>query len=386
MAWKECDRMSQREEFTALAVVPGANFSELCRRFGISRKTGYKWRRRYQANPDAPLSDRSRRPTRSPGKTSDLVEQRVLEIRDAHPAWGGRKIRKRMQNLGDSEVPSASTIAAIVKRHGRVSPQESQKRRAFCRFQRATANELWQVDFKGEFKLLNKKYCHPLTVLDDHSRFSLGIAACGNQRRQTVQSHFRKIFGIYGLPDSIYVDNGNPWASSSNALRYTRFSAWLLRHGVEVIFGRPYHPQGRGKLERFHRTLKLEVLQGRSLKNLKEAQACFDPWRDVYNLQRPHEALDLATPAEHYQVSPRKFVEQRGVFEYNDRFEVRRANRVGQFGFGGHTYRISEAFRDQPIGLSATKEDGVWDVWYCRFVVGRLNQRTQKIERHQPRG
>ena len=267
--------MSLREEFVVLADAEGVNFAELCRRFGISRKTGYKWRKRFLESPNQPLSDRSRRPKNSPGMTSDAVEQRVLQIRDAHPAWGGRKIRKRLQVLGHDDVPSASTIAAILKRNGRVSEEESQKRQPFGSFERAKPNELWQVDFKGEFKLAGKKYCYPLTVLDDHSRFSLGIAACGNQKRETVQKHFREIFSIYGLPRAIYVDNGSPWANASNEYRYTRFSAWLLRHDVKVIFGRPYHPQGRGKLERFHRTLKLEVLQGRSITSLQAVQSNF---------------------------------------------------------------------------------------------------------------
>ncbi|WP_283435555.1 integrase core domain-containing protein [Neorhodopirellula lusitana] len=195
-----------------------------------------------------------------------------------------------------------------------------------------------------------------------------------------------KIFGIYGLPRAIYVDNGNPWANASNKHRHTRFSAWLLRHDVDVIFGRPYHPQGRGKLERFHRTLKLEVLQGRSMTSLQEAQGHFDPWREVYNLERPHEALDLGTPAEHYRVSEREFVEQKEEYQYSDRYQIRRVNPVGQFRFRGQVYRVREAFQDQPIGLSETQTEGVWDVTYCRFVVASLNIRTGTIERHQPRG
>lgn len=385
MGWKECDCVSERREFVRLASVEGVNFSELCRRFGVSRKTGYKWRKRYQEEGDQAMEDRSRRPTSSPLKTADEIEQQVLQLRDSHRAWGGRKIRKRMELQGVTGLPSVSTVSAILRRHGRILPAESLKRRPLGRFEREQPNDLWQVDFKGEFLMTGKSYCYPLTLLDDHSRFSLGIVACGNQKRLTVQEHFRKIFSVYGLPEAIYVDNGNPWGGS-HLMRHTRFTAWLMRHDVEVIHGRPHHPQGRGKLERFHRTLKLEALQDRSLKSLTAAQSCFDAWREVYNLERPHEALDLQTPSANYQVSDRRFTEKTDEFEYSDRYEVRRVNPVGQFNWRGKQYRISEAFQDHPIGLSATATDGVWDVNCCRFVVARLDERTETITRHQPRG
>ena len=385
MVWNECGLVSERTEFVRLACVEGVNFSELCQRFGVSRKTGYKWRKRYQEEGDQAMSDRSRRPVSSPSKTADEVEQQVLQIRDSHPAWGGRKIRKRMELLGVNELPSVSTVSAILNRHGRILPAESAKRQPLIRFERDQPNELWQVDFKGEFLMTGKSYCYPLTLLDDHSRFSLGIVACDNQKRLTVQEHFREVFGVYGLPEAIYVDNGNPWGGS-HLMRHTRFTAWLMRHDVEVIHGRPHHPQGRGKLERFHRTLKLEALQDRSLKSLTAAQSCFDEWRDVYNLLRPHEALDLQTPSERYRVSDRRFTEKAGEFEYSDRYEVRRVNPVGQFSWRGSRYRISEAFQDHPIGLSATETDGVWEVSCCRFVVASLDERTGTITRHQPRG
>ena len=385
MGWKEFDRVSQREEFVRLAEADGVNFSRLCERFGISRKTGYKWRERHRACAEEPVVDRSRKPHRSPTQTPAEIEQKVLQIRDAHPAWGGLKIRKRLKVMGEKTLPSPSTIAAVLKRHDRISDAESAKRKPWTRFERERPNELWQVDFKGEFALNNKSYCYPLTLLDDHSRFSLGILACGNQTRQTVQSHFRNVFAIYGLPHAIYVDNGNPWGGS-HLMRHTRFTAWLMRHDVEVIHGRPHHPQGRGKLERFHRTLKLEALQDRSLSTLAEAQECFDLWRDVYNLERPHGALDLETPSQRYQISERRFQEKTDPFEYSERYQTRRVNRVGQFRWKGKTYRISEAFQDHPIGLSGTQTDGVWDVSCCRFVVAQIDERTGEIRRHQPRG
>ncbi len=384
MSWKKCDPMSERMEFVRLADGDGGNFSALCERFGVSRKTGYKWLKRWREEGQEGLEDRSRRPQDSPNRTEDVIERMVLEIRSEHPAWGGRKIRKRLEKLGVASPPAASTITAILHRHHQISKEESSKHRAFGSFERAEPNELWQVDFKGEFKLSNKKLCYPLTVLDDHSRYSLAVFACGNQQRETVQNHFRDVFSRYGLPHAIYVDNGNPWSNGHHEMRHTRFSAWLMRHDVGVIFGRPYHPQGRGKLERFHRTLKLEALQGQQFDTFHQVQSRFDPWREMYNHERPHEALELSTPSERYRISTRSFHERTEPYQYSDRFEVRKTNRYGQLNYHGNVYRVSEAFIDQPIGLSATTTDGVWDLWYCRFRIAQLDERGKTIRRHQP--
>ncbi len=386
MGWKESDRVSLRAEFVRLASVEGANRAQLCERFGISRKTGYKWLKRWVEHGGDGLGDQSRRPLRSPGKTEESVEQAILKVREVHPTWGGRKIRKLLQVQGMSSPPSPSTITSILHRHGRISEEESSKHQPYGSFERSTPNELWQVDFKGEFKLSGGRNCYPLTLLDDHSRYSLGIVACGNQRRETVQPQFRRIFDRYGLPRAIYVDNGNPWGTKSQGFRHTRFTAWLLRHDVEVIHGRPYYPQGRGKLERFHRTLKLELLQDRQFTSFGEVQTHFDSWRDMYNQQRPHEALDLEVPLSRYRASERYFREQTSAYEYSDRFQVRRTNRVGQLRFDNRTYRVSEAFCRESIGISPTATAGIWDVYFCRFRIGELDEREGVIRRHQPLG
>lgn len=386
MGWKESDRVSLRAEFVRLASVEGANRSQLCQRFGISRKTGYKWLRRWAEDGDDGLEDHSRRPQNSPGKTLDRVERSVLRVRKNHPAWGGRKIRTRLKMQGMDSPPSASTITAILRRHGQISDEESAKHQPYGSFERSEPNDLWQVDFKGEFKLSRGNHCYPLTILDDHSRYSLGVIACGNQKRLTVQKHFRSVFERYGLPRAIYVDNGNPWGTKDQGFRHTRFTAWLLRHDVEVIHGRPYYPQGRGKLERFHRTLKLEVLQGRQFSSFSETQTQFDRWRVVYNQDRPHDSLDLEVPLSRYRPSDRSFQEQTKSYEYSDRFKVRRTGRYGQLQFHGVTYRVSEAFSNESIGLAPTQEEGQWEVYYCRYRIAVLDEREGTIRRHQPYG
>ena len=386
VSWKESDRVSLRMEFVRLASGEDANIAQLCGRFGIARKTGYKWLKRWDEQGDDGLVDQSRRPRRSPGKTTEAVEQEVLKVRQSHPTWGGRKIHKVLKRGGMCSPPSPSTITSILHRHGCISQEQSSKHQAYGSFERCSPNDLWQVDFKGEFPLSGGRNCYPLTILDDHSRYSLGIAACGNQRRRTVQQQFRRVFGRYGIPRAIYVDNGNPWGTKDQGFRHTRFTAWLLRHDVKVIHGRPYYPQGRGKLERFHRTLKLELLQGRQFTSLGEAQTHFDAWREIYNQERPHESLEMEVPMSRYRASERCFKEETSAYEYSDRFQVRRTGRYGQFGFGGHTYRVSEAFCHESIGLSPTKNDGIWDVYFCRFRIGELNEREGTVRRQQPAG
>lgn len=212
MPWQEITVMSQRLEFVTLVQKEGANKARLCRRFGISRKTGYKWLHRFQEGGVEALADRSRRPNLSPGHTSHRVENAILRVRDKHAVWGARKIRARLEKLGWSGLPSPSTITAILRRHDRIDDAEAEKHRAWQRFEAEAPNDLWQMDFKGHFAIADGR-CHPLTVLDDHSRFAIAIRACGNERGETVQAQLTNVFRGYGLPHRILVDNGSPWGS-----------------------------------------------------------------------------------------------------------------------------------------------------------------------------
>lgn len=380
MGWKESNRVSERQEFCQLHEGGSLSMTELCRRFGVSRKTGYKWIARWKEGGRAALADRSRRPLNSPLQSSEAMEAEVIALRRKHPRWGGRKLKQLLESRGVADVPSPSSITRILRRHGLIEPEQSVKHQAWKRFEMDSPNDIWQVDFKGDFSMSRGGRCYPLTLLDDCSRYSLGVFACDNQRGVTVKHHFRSVFQRYGIPRAIYVDNGNPWGTSRDRTRHSRFSTWLMRQDIEVIHGRPYHPQGRGKIERFHRTLKLEVLQDRQFEDLHSAQMAFDPWRTCYNHERPHESLGMAVPASVYQASVRTFEEIVQPFEYSDRFEVRRTNKTGQFSFKNTTYRISDAFTEEPIGLSPTATDGVWEVYYCRFPIAQLDQRTGQIK------
>ena len=363
--------MELREEFVGLALAPGANVSDLCRRFGIERSTGHKWLGRYRSEGWSGLSDRSRRPQVSPSRTEAAVEAEVLRIRaESNNAWGGRKIAWTMVEAGWETVPAASTISDILRRHGKLD-RGAQHPGPHVRFERAEPNELWQMDFKGHFAMASGR-CHPLTVLDDHSRYSLGIEACGNEQDGTVRACLTTLFRRYGLPFAMLMDNGSPWGDSGGQ-PYTVFTTWLMRHGVRVSHGRPYHPQTQGKIERFHRSLKAEVLERNSYADLPACQGAFDRWRQIYNCQRPHDALGEKPPVTRYRPSPRLFCDTLPPIAYGSGDIVRKVDADGGISFRNRYFRIGKAFRTQPLALRATSEDGLFDVHYCTQRIGRLD-------------
>lgn len=371
MPWLEASVMKLREEFVRLALAPGANLSELCRRFGIERSTGHKWVGRYKAKGSAGLADRSRRPHASPSKTDAATEAEVLRIRaESNDAWGGRKIAWTLAGNGWSTVPAESTISDILRRHGKLD-RGAQHPGPHIRFERAEPNELWQMDFKGHFPMASGR-CHPLTVLDDHSRYSLGIEACGNEQDLTVRGCLIPLFRRYGLPFAMLMDNGSPWGDSGSQ-PFTIFTTWLMRQGIWVSHGRPYHPQTQGKVERFHRSLKAEVLDRNSYADLLACQTAFDRWRQIYNCERPHEAIGFKPPVDRYRPSPRLFCEQLPPIAYGPGDIVRKVDVSGVIAFKNRYFKIGKAFRKQPLALRATSEDGLFDVHYCTQRIGQLD-------------
>jgi transposase InsO family protein len=371
MPWKETTTMSLKRDFVELAQAAQEPFSQLCRRFGITRRTGYKWLQRVQAAGEAGLGERSRRPQHSPSQTPAAREAQVLAVRDQHPAWGGRKIRRVLQAAGCGPVPAASTITAILRRHDKLDPQEGHKHTPFQRFEREAPNQLWQMDFKGYFALSEGGYCHPLTVLDDHSRFLVGLRACPDQTRAQVQHELTGLFRQYGLPEQMLMDNGAPWGDD-RAHPYTQLSAWLLRLGIGVLHGRPYHPQTQGKEERLHRTLQAELLSRSQLASLAESQAAFDAWREVYNGLRPHEALQLQPPATRYGPSPRPFPEVLPPVEYPPGVMVRKVDSAGRIGFQGRACYVGKAFRGLPVALRPGLQESEFAVFFCHQKVATL--------------
>lgn len=372
MPFHEVSIMSQREEFARLASQAGANVADLCRRYGISRKTGYKWLGRFTEHEEHWSADQSRRPQHSPGQTPVEVEASVLAVRAEHPVWGGRKIRRVLERAG-KVTPAASTITAILARHGLVDPRASQAATAFTRFEHDAPNRLWQMDFKGHFAIDSGR-CHPLTVLDDHSRFSLCLAACPNETGNTVKDRLTITFRRYGLPEAMVMDNGSPWGDGPGS-PWTPLTVWLMQLGIRVAHGRPYHPQTQGKDERFHRTLKAEVLACRRFRDLVECQQRFDNWRSIYNNDRPHEALDMAVPMDRYRASRRAFPEILSSPDYAPGETLRKVQDGGFISFKGRQIRLCKAFKGHSLALRPTSCDGIWEACFGAHRVAQIDLR-----------
>jgi transposase InsO family protein len=298
----------------------------------------------------------------------------VVGVRRKHPAWGGRKIKAYLERNGHRLLPSPSTITEILRRNEQIDAEEARKHRPFQRFEMEQPNQLWQMDFKGYFALEEGGYCHPLTVLDDHSRFLLGLRACPNQTRQTVQEQLSGVFRCYGLPERMLMDNGSPWGDDADS-PHTILTAWLIRLGVQISHGHPFHPQTQGKDERLHRTLQDELLSRHTLPNLTLCQVHFDRWRDEYNYERPHEALEMQSPSSRYQLSPRPFPEILPPILYDVGDIVRKVDEGGKISFRNRSFRVGKAFRYNPVALRPTWIDGNYDVFFCQLKVAQISLR-----------
>jgi putative transposase len=382
MPWREVSVMDERLEFVRLAMLEGANRRELCRRFGISPQVGYKWLARGEAG-DEDLKDRSRRPLHSPGRSSDALEAAVLAVRDAHPPWGARKIEQVLSQRG-MKTAAVSTIHAILQRHDRIGEPVSPGK-AYQRFEKEAPNLLWQMDFKGWVRLDDGSVCHPLTVIDDHSRYVPCLKACADQKGSTVKAHLETCMRRYGMPQAFFVDNGNPWSDSQVADHWTRFEVWLLKLGVGLVRSTPYHPQSRGKNERFHRTLKAEVLALRPLKNLDHAQQAFDEWLGVYNHERPHEGIGLQPPSSRYRSSPKSMPEHLPEPEYDEGEIVRTVCSTKPYiRFKSRRFSVPKAFCGERLAIRPLDRDGRFGLFFASHHVADINLTDPKPVSHVP--
>jgi transposase InsO family protein len=375
MPWQERTVDEQRREFVQLAQQEVIPFSEACRRVGISRKTGYKWCQRAGQDGPTALGDRSRRPHTSPAQTAPALEDQVVAARTKHPSWGGRKIHDRLVQQGVDRVPAPSTITDILRRRGLLTASPDAPRR-WQRFEHAAPNDLWQLDFMGHLPLADGSRVHPLTLVDDHSRFALGVAACPHERRELVQAQLTAALRCYGLPVALLTDNGPPWGTSG-AGGVTALEAWLLRLGVAVWHGRAYHPQTQGKVERFHGTIAADVFAHRPLPvDLLDCQTRFDAFRHTYNQDRPHAALPgHRPPSSRYAPSPRPFPAALPPVCYAPDDQVRIVRSRGSISFHNRSYFVGRGLIGQPVALRPTETDGVFAVRYCHQQVQTIDLR-----------
>jgi len=380
MPFIELSIMSQRIEFCMLASKPGSNMSDLCHRFNITRCTGYKWLQRYHEEGLLGLKDKSRRPYHFPNQTSDEIDHYVVELRKNDPEWGAKKLHRILfahKELGIysySTIPCKNTITKILKRNGLISPNRSKQSEGFERFERDYPNELWQMDYKGYFRLLNRELCHPLTITDDHSRFNICLEACKNQQEITVQQSLINVFRKYGLPYIILTDNGAPWGFAGNELTegirgYTTLEKWLIQLNIKLRHGRPYHPQTQGKEERFHRTLKQELIDHEQFHDHEHCQKRFDAWREKYNCVRPHEAIDLRTPAELYTSSVRTYPEKINPYEYYQSDMIRKVQQKGEINFKNKEIKVGRAFIGDYVAVRESKENNNYEIYFCNQLI-----------------
>ena len=368
MPWKEETVENLRKTFVLEAIQEGSNMSQLCRTYGISRKTGYKWLQRYQEGVD--MGDQKRTPHVMPRKTPRETEELILSVRSRHPTWGARKILRYLEDKGNSGLPAPSTTTAILKRNGFIQPEDSACHVPFRRFVRDGPNDLWQMDFKGHFAMQNGVRCHPLTMKDDHSRALLCLDAYDNERWDSVKRSLTRVFSENGLPKAILCDNGAPWGDSSNG--YTPFEIWMMQMDVLPIHGRPCHPQTQGKEERFHRTLNEDVIKRIPLRDLAHAQQVFDAYRLEFNTERPHAALGLDVPAKHYRPSSRAFPSLPEEPDYDVGKTLRKVNCKGYVSVQNHRYYLSESFIGKYLELVPAFNDQL-SLCYGSFVIAKID-------------
>lgn len=374
MSWETRTVMEQREQFVAEANEGKKTISALCRDYGISRKTGHKWIKRELEG--LQLCDQSRRPHQQPSKTAVEIEQQIIQMRLSHPTWGGRKIRAVLEAAGVKGLPSEKTCCNIIKRNGLIDPGESAKHTAYCRFEKEHCNEMWQTDFKGDFLLGNGVRCYPLTILDDHSRFSIRIDP--KEAATDVKSSFIAAFREYGLPNSVLSDNGAQFAGAHKGLSF--FERFLMDLDILPVHGKPIHPQTQGKIERFHRTLKQEALRTTPA-NMAEAKARLENWRWLYNEVRPHQALGMKTPASVYQPSTREYYDPK-PYVYDEGARLIKVNNWGYLRFGPIRLFLSEAMADTRVEIQFDKDD-TFKIIYRNYSIATVNATEGKlINRH----
>lgn len=382
MSWKEVNVMNQRTEFALRALAGGENFRHLCREYGVSTKTGYKWRERFLQRGLAGLNDLSRRPGSSPRELSEAVVCEIVRIKEAHRAWGPKKIRAIYERVHGRPVPSESSFKRVLDRAGLVEARHVRPRseagRLFSGRRAQEPNEIWTVDFKGHWYDRARRRCEPLTVRDEFSRYVLELRALAGAGTEAVRECFERLFQMHGLPAAIRSDNGVPFASARGVLGLSRLSAWWVVLGIDLERSRPGCPQDNPAHERLHLDLRREIQDGQ----LEVEQAGLDLWRETYNQERPHEALQMRCPAQLYQNSNRPYEGTPPDLSYRA-MESRKVTKSGTISWTGRQWIfLSGALAGWSVGLQpAAGQAGCWNVWFGRLLLGQFEEKTRQFKR-----
>ena len=382
MPWKMEKPMDQKIQFVAEAIKGQDSMAGICERFGISRKTGYKWVQRYlETGPEA-LEDRSRSPEKHPNQTRQEVVDALLAGRRKHVSWGPRKLLWLVeQEHPDWRLPNPSTVTDILNRHGMI--QRKRKRRRPGHPGKPTIpvlapNDAWSADFKGHFRMLNGVYCYPLTVTDNFSRYLLCCQAMLSPNIDDTQAVMTRVFREHGLPARIRTDNGGPFAASDSLGRLSRLSAWWIRLGIQPEFIELGKPQQNGRHERMHKTLKDETTRPPA-GSLRAQQNKFNAFCAEFNNDRPHEALKMHTPVSVHQPSRREMPRRILPLEYPAHFETRYVSANGGIRWNGDWVNVSSVCVGEYVGMEEV-EDAIWDVYYGPYKLGKFHERHLRIE------
>lgn len=389
MPWKEVRPMDQKVHFISDWLRGGHSFSALCRFYGISRKTGYKWIHRFETLGAEGLDEKSRRPGHSPQQTPHVIRQEIIRLRRSisRDAPGAKKIRSMLMIAHPGwDIPSATTIYNILRREGLVETRKPRRRvaRMTQPFKPVTGpNQVWSADFKGQFMTADSQWCYPLTVMDHTSRFLLECRGFEGTRLEPTKASFTKLFQQHGLPERIRTDNGVPFATTSTA-GLSRLSVWWIRLGILPERIEPGKPQQNGRHERMHRTLKKATTKPPS-RSAKAQQRRFDEFRKRYNFERPHESLGQTTPASHYRPSPRAMPKRLPQIEYPGHFRVERASGGGVICCDGMTIYVGHILTGELVGMEEI-DNGIWDVYFGPVRIGGYDERTARKKRRSPNG